>query len=244
MCLLALRWRTVPGVPLLLAADRDERFDRPFDPPRLHAGPVPFVAPVDRKAGGTWIGLSAAGIAVAVTNRPQRSPPGGRRSRGLLAMDALRAPSLDRLREALERHLRGQETVYDNFHLLAAAPDGALVVRYHDGWTEIADLDAGDHFLTNEDELDEAAVPAMSGPPAAGAGAEAARLAAALADHAESLPGGRAVCKHGEAGGTVSATVIAVPDAGLGSAVLRFAAGPPCRTPWEDLSALARGLAR
>src|SRR5262245_24698007 len=105
MCLLALRYRTVPGVPVLLAANRD----RPFDPPRLHAGPLPFAAPVDRTAGGTWLGVNAAGLVVAVTNRPQREADAARRSRGLLAADALRAASSARLRDALERHLRGQE---------------------------------------------------------------------------------------------------------------------------------------
>jgi uncharacterized protein with NRDE domain len=244
MCLLALRWKTVAGAPLVLAANRDESLARPFDGPRLHDGPVPFVAPVDRAAGGSWIGLNAAGLAVAVTNRPQREVVTTRRSRGLLLLDALRAASADRLREALERHLRGQRAVYNNFHLLAASADAAFVVRYHDGWMELTDLAEGDHFLTNEDELDEPRPPAVAAPPAAGAAAEADRLAAALADHTPSLPGDRAPCKHGEGRGTVSASVIALPDAGLSGAVLRFAPGPPCTAPWEDHSALARGLAR
>jgi len=243
MCLLALRWRVVPGAPVVLAANRDESRDRPFDPPRVHAGAVPFVAPVDRRAGGSWVGLNAAGLVAAVTNRPQRAPSLGGRSRGLLLLDALRAPTLDRLREALERHLRGQGTTYDNFHLLAASADGAFVVRYHDGWTELTDLEEGDHFLTNEDELDEPRPPGPAGPPAAGAAEEAARLAATLADHGPVLPGGRPPCKHGEGRGTVSATVVAVPEEGVRGAVLRFAAGPPCEAAWEDFDALARGLA-
>jgi hypothetical protein len=244
MCLLALRWRTVPGVPVVLAANRDESLGRAFDPPRLHGGPVPFVAPVDRAAGGTWFGLNAAGIAVAVTNRPQRETVTTRRSRGLLAVDALRAPSADRLREALERHLRGQQAVYNNFHLLAASADAAFVVRYHDGWTELTDLEEGDHFLTNEDELDEPRPAGVAAPPAAGAAGEADRLALALADHSPSLPGGRAPCKHGEGRGTVSASVVALPVEGLPGAAFRFCPGPPCTSPWQDHAALARGLAR
>ena len=243
MCVLALRWRVVPGAPVALAANRDESRARPFDPPRVHPGPVPFVAPVDRQAGGSWAGVNAAGIVVAVTNRPSGGTGASYRSRGLLVLDALRAASLDRLRDALERHLRGQQRSYDNFHLLAASAEGAFAVRYHDGWTELTDLDEGDHFLTNEDELDEARPAALAAPPAPSPAAEADRMAAALADHAGSLPSGRAVCVHGEERGTVSGLVAVLPDAGRREAILRFHAGPPCAGPWEDRSDLVRGLA-
>ena len=244
MCLLALRLRTVPGVPVVLAANRDESHARPFDAPRLHAGPVPFLAPLDREAVGTWIGLNAAGLVVALTNRPHRESPPLRRSRGLLVLDALRAASLDRLRDALETHLRSQRAVYDNFHLLAAAAEGAFVVRYHYGWTEVTDLEEGDHFLTNEDELDEPAVAAVAAGAGTDAASEAGRLLPALRSHEPLLPGGRAVCKHGEGRGTVSSSVIALPDAGIPGALFRFAAGPPCTARFEDLSAAARGLSR
>jgi hypothetical protein len=199
---------------------------------------------VDRAGGGTWIGLNGKGLLVAVTNRPQREVVATRRSRGLLAMDALRAPSVGRLREALDRHLRGAAAPYNNFHLLAASAEGAFVVRYQDGWTEATDLEPGDHFLTNEDELGEVSVEAVSGGAAAGgAVAEADRLAAALALHAPVLPAGRAPCKHGEGRGTVAAAVVALPEEGLPGALFRFAPGPPCTAPWEDFSPLARGLA-
>lgn len=243
MCLLALRLRTVPGVPLVLAANRDEDLDRAFDPPRLHPGPVPFLAPVDRRAGGTWLGINGAGIVVAVTNRPQRGVAATRRSRGLLAGEALGAASLDRLRGSLEAHLRGQRTVYGNFHLLASDGTWAFVARYHDGWTEFTDLDGGDHFLTNEDDLDEPRVEEIAAGAGGDAAAEADRLQRILGLHDPVLPGGRAPCKHDGGRGTVSAAVLAVPDAGMAGAVVRFAAGPPCTAPFADLSAAARGLA-
>jgi len=243
MCLLALRLGTVPGVPLVLAANRDESLARAFDPPRVHPGPVPFLAPVDREAGGTWVGLNAAGLAVALTNRPSREPPPGRRSRGLLVLDALRAASLDGLRGALDRHLRGQRAIYDNFHLLAASSEGAFVVRTHDGWTEVTDLDGGDHFLTNEDELGEPWVAAVAAGAGADPAAEADRLAGILRGHDPVLPRGRAACRHGEGRGTVSSSVIALPEEGIRGALFRFAGGPPCTASFQDLSAAARGLA-
>jgi uncharacterized protein with NRDE domain len=252
VCLLALRWRVVPGVPVALAANRDEAFDRPFDGPALREGPVPFVAPLDRRAGGTWVGLNAAGLVVGVTNRPQREVVDGRRSRGTLAAESLAAPSAARLRAALEKHLR-TAAPYNNFHLLAADADDAFVLRYHDGWQEFTDLDEGDHFLTNEDELDEPSLPGVAAAApagaagavgATGAAAEARRLASLLGLHDPVLPSGRAPCRHGPARGTVCAAVIAVPDGGVAGAAFLFAAGPPCTTPAEDVSTAARALAR
>jgi len=199
---------------------------------------------VDREAGGTWIGVNGAGLVVAVTNRPQREAGATRRSRGLLAAEALRAASLDRLRDALETHLRGQRSPYNNFHLLAADRAGAIVVRYHDGWTELTDLEDGDHFLTNEDELDEPSVEALAAPGAEGPAAEAARVAALLGLHDPVLPGGRAPCKHDGERGTVSSSVIALGEEGAGDGVMLFAAGPPCTSPFEDLSPLLRGTVR
>ncbi len=243
MCLLALRLRTVPGVPLVLAANRDEDRTRAFEGPRLHPGPIPFLAPVDLRAGGTWLGVNAAGIAVAVTNRPERAALPFRRSRGLLAAEALRAGSLDLLRGALEDHLRSQRASYGNFHLLASDGAEAFVVRYHDGWTEVTDLDAGDHFLTNEDELDEPRVEAVAAGAGGSAEEEAERLRPLLGSHEGVLPGGRAPCKHGDGRGTVSSAILALPAGGLRAGVLRFASGPPCTAPFVDLSGALRSLA-
>ena len=54
-------------------------------------------------------------------------------------------------------------------------------------------------------------------------------LGEVLGDH-QQLDPLYSVCKHGEAYGTRSATIIALPDAGPGQFL--FAAGPPCTTPF------------
>ncbi len=91
--------------------------------------------------------------------------------------------------------------------------------------------------------MDEASVPAVGAAAGGDAAAEADRLAGLLAGHDPVLPGGRAICKHGDGRGTVSSTVLAVPEEGMAGALFRFAAGPPCRTPWEEFGPLARSLA-
>ena len=56
--------------PLLLAANRDEKLDRPWLPPACHWPDQPDVlAGRDVLAGGTWLGINRAGVVAAVLNR-------------------------------------------------------------------------------------------------------------------------------------------------------------------------------
>src|SRR5947209_4945325 len=89
MCVLVLCFRCVDGTPLVVGANREEAYARGGTEPALQLGPVPFVAGLDPVAGGTWLGLNAAGLLVAVTNRPKRRLPPVPRSRGLLVRDLL-----------------------------------------------------------------------------------------------------------------------------------------------------------
>jgi hypothetical protein len=77
--------------PLLLAANRDERLDRAWDPPAAYWPERPgVVAGRDRLGGGTWMGVNAAGVVATVLNRPgSLGPAAGKRSRGALPLLAL-----------------------------------------------------------------------------------------------------------------------------------------------------------
>jgi uncharacterized protein with NRDE domain len=92
VCILLVLRDRVAGWPIVVGSNRDEYRDRPWDPPRLDGG---ILAPRDRRAGGTWIGLHRAGLLVAVTNRPDPDPDPDRPSRGMLAMDLLAAGTVD-----------------------------------------------------------------------------------------------------------------------------------------------------
>ena len=84
MCVLAIVLE--PGR-LLVAANRDEAFDRPSAPPaEVEDG---IVAGRDLLAGGTWLGYNRHGLFVAVTNRKEPAPAPNALSRGLLAREAL-----------------------------------------------------------------------------------------------------------------------------------------------------------
>src|SRR5690606_980856 len=120
MCLIVFAWRPGESLPLVLAANRDEFYDRPSlplaawdDVPGVYAGR-------DLQAGGTWLGLGANGRFAALTNiRDPRQPPHGR-SRGELPLLFLRGKqSLTDFMAAAAA--RAEE--YSGFNLLAGEGD-------------------------------------------------------------------------------------------------------------------------
>src|SRR5919202_1432063 len=88
MCLLIVLSRTRHDLPLVVAANRDERLDRPQTAMTVlrEAGPR-VLGGRDEQAGGTWFALNEAGVFAGLTNRP---PTDGaypaKRSRGELPL--------------------------------------------------------------------------------------------------------------------------------------------------------------
>jgi uncharacterized protein with NRDE domain len=86
MCLIAFAIDADPACPLLIAANRDEFFDRPTEP--LHRWALPdgttVLAGRDLRDGGTWLGVGENGRVAMLTNVRSAQPGPGRRSRGEL----------------------------------------------------------------------------------------------------------------------------------------------------------------
>lgn len=86
MCLIAFAIEADPACPLLIAANRDEFFDRPTEP--LHRWALPdgsaVLAGRDLRDGGTWLGVGENGRVAMLTNVRSAQPGPGRRSRGEL----------------------------------------------------------------------------------------------------------------------------------------------------------------
>jgi hypothetical protein len=123
MCTLIVSFQQHRDWPLVVAANRDELRARLATGPRRWPG-EPFVAPRDEQALGTWLGLTTSGLFVGVTNRfPAQQHP-HRRSRGLLVVDALRAPDAATLQARLATLDPRQ---YNAFHLLFADHTAAFV---------------------------------------------------------------------------------------------------------------------
>ena len=116
MCLIVFAWRPSHPLPLVLAANRDEFYERPSLPlaawedfPGIYGGR-------DLQAGGTWLAAGRDGRFAALTNiRDPRQPPFGR-SRGELPVQFL---SGELGPEAFLSELAGRAEVYSAFNLVA-----------------------------------------------------------------------------------------------------------------------------
>jgi uncharacterized protein with NRDE domain len=100
MCLIAFALNARPGLGLLLAANRDEYFDRPTA--RLHRWNLPdgseVVAGRDLREGGTWLGAAVSGRVAMLTNVRSAELSVARRSRGDLVTQWLGTGLPDRAR--------------------------------------------------------------------------------------------------------------------------------------------------
>src|SRR6056297_3953653 len=118
MCLLAVQYQLVPESPILVAANREEYFDRPSLAPSIQSGKPRVLCGIDQKAGGTWLGVNQNGLFVGICNRATTAPLFGQRSRGLLALDLLRCTSA---KKALDKALAEVEkTRYEGVNICVA----------------------------------------------------------------------------------------------------------------------------
>ena len=87
VCLLIALFGVVPDVPLLIAANRDEMYQRPADPITvLHATQPRILGGRDELAGGTWLAVNEHGVVAGLTNQPTGARDPAKRSRGELPL--------------------------------------------------------------------------------------------------------------------------------------------------------------
>lgn len=239
MCFLAFAFHSLPDQPLVIAANRDEYYDRPSRPPELLRKFPSVLAGRDVRAGGTWLGLNEHGVIAGLTNRCSDGPePIEARSRGLLCLDALGAESA---RAAVK--LVGDAAArqpYNPFSLLVADIDEAWYVSNVDepepvklqpGWFFLANGPLGDpgdprvrraQYLLERNTFQ--ITTGFSTP-----------LAALCRDHGETRreDAPDAICRHGKRSGTRSSSIIM----GLFAKRFRYwhAEGAPCQTDYAEV---------
>jgi hypothetical protein len=241
MCLLALFFRVVEDAPVVVGANREEAYVRGGEPPQVLEGPIRAVGGRDPTGGGTWLGVNALGVLVAVTNRPQSQPPAQPRSRGLLVRDLLGCPTAGAVAEQAARELA--QNRYAGCNVLCADAHNAVVLHAGD-WLRVRPLPPGLHVLTAHDVNDptdrrlEYALGWLGQRPYAAA----ADCILALKELcAQTGNGGPPICLHKEYHGTVSSSIMALRQP-LASSTYLHAQGPPDRTPYDDYSHLLRRL--
>src|SRR5919199_1645384 len=102
MCIVLLAYKTHPVYPLILAANRDEFYERPTAQAWFWEDAPGLLAGRDLERGGTWLGVTETGRLAAVTNfREPEQRIADAPSRGLLVSDFLR--SRERPEDYLER---------------------------------------------------------------------------------------------------------------------------------------------
>lgn len=154
MCTVVLLIRPDHAWPVLLAANRDERLDRAWDPPAAHWPDQPgVVAGRDRSGGGTWMGVNRAGVAAAVLNRQGTlGPAPGKHSRGELPLIALAHDSAADAAGAVAALDAG---LWRSFNMVLADRHGAFFVRgLGHGRPEAWVLAPGVHMVTAHDPDD------------------------------------------------------------------------------------------
>ena len=241
MCVLAIQYKAAADAPILLAANREEYLERPSQPPRIQSGRPRVLCGIDRKAGGTWLGINQHGLVVAVANRPKAVVPVEPRSRGLLCRELL---GLDSAKKAAQHAARELGTgAYAGASYLCADAESGLVV-YGGNTIEVVELTPGLHLLSNgnlDDYRDERqefarrrltlqrldlAVPFLA-------------VASRTFSRKPNADGQRGMVMVGSEFGTVSSTLLALTERPQ-HAIYQYAPGPPSTSAYDDFSHLLR----
>ena len=131
MCLILLALDTHPDYALVLAANRDEFYDRPTAPAAFWDEAPWVLAGRDLKAGGTWLGIDRRGRTAAVTNyRQGQRETEAPRSRGHLVSDYLFGRTDARAHIA---RVQAEAADYSGFNLIAGDGDAMFYFSNREG---------------------------------------------------------------------------------------------------------------
>ena len=145
MCLVLIALDSHPDYSLIVAANRDEFYDRPTAAAAFWADAPWILAGRDLQAGGTWLGVDRRGRFAAVTNyRQGHREPVAPRSRGHLVSEYL-TTGID-ARAHIERVER-DASLYNGFNLIAGDARGLFYFSNREG--RVRALDAGIYGLSN-----------------------------------------------------------------------------------------------
>ncbi len=247
MCTLVILRRPGHDWPVLIATNRDEMIDRPWQAPARHwPDRAQVVAGRDELAGGSWLGLSDDGVVAGILNRVGAlGPAADKRSRGELVLDALDHADAATAACALAA-LDGD--AYRPFNLVVADAEEAFWLRHDGGGTPVFhEIPTGLSMFTAHERNDDASsrirvhLPAFEAAappdPERGTWRSWETLLASTGDSGEDPLA--AMCIEPVGGfGTVNASLIALPrpDRPGSAPVWLFAGGSPDRNKFEMIT--------
>jgi uncharacterized protein with NRDE domain len=125
MCLLFVAIDAHPVYSLVLAANRDEFYDRPSVAVQFWEDAPGVLAGRDLRGGGTWLGVNREGLWAAVTNFREPSPVAAGGSRGHLVRDYLLGTS------AVQRSAPGHTASYAERYAQWALANGSRFAGFN-----------------------------------------------------------------------------------------------------------------
>lgn len=226
---------------LFVAANRDERSDRPSSPPAVWQGRRRrLLSPIDHVAGGTWLATDEAGRVAGLTNIHGEPAIADAPSRGHLPHLALDHDTTQRGVDAVLR--RVAEVEHAAFQLVVADRSQTCVIRHVGGVVTCVEWAEPVLALTNLHAAGTWTPRGLSGAVRAGLGVAQRLDALAACMQDRGGDGLHAVCKHGDAYRTVSSSLLALPRDRAGTTTWRFADGPPDVTAFRDYGELSAQL--
>lgn len=145
MCLIFCAYETHPVYRLIIAANRDEFYDRPTAPAAFWDDAPDLLAGRDLKEGGTWLGITGSGRIAALTNyRTPFSQKENAPSRGLIVSNFLRGRETPV--EYLEKLARSADK-YNDFSIILIDQSQICYFSNHGG--QLQNLSPGTYGLSN-----------------------------------------------------------------------------------------------
>ncbi len=146
MCLILIAYKTHPKYQLILAANRDEFYQRPTLPLGYWVEQPSILAGKDLKGNGTWLGVTRTGRFAAITNyRDPANIQTDAPSRGLLITDYLSDERLSP--KAYLKRILPNCRRYNGFNLLVGNLQEIFYLSNHTA--SIENVPPGIHGLSN-----------------------------------------------------------------------------------------------
>jgi hypothetical protein len=243
MCLLAVQYQLVPDAPVLVAANREEFYERPTHPPSIQSGKPRVLCGLDAQAGGTWLGVNQHGLVVGVCNRRRITPTFPSRSRGVLCRELLKSESAVHARDVAMDELSSGK--YDGASYVCVDAESGWVVHGGDEINAV-ELFEGLNIIANGDVNDPRdsrvdmarrllTLHTLDSP------VKFLAVASKVFARPPSPPGRPSIVIRDKDRGTVSSTLIALGKKPR-DAIYQYAAAAPDKARYEDFSPLLRDI--